>query len=164
MIRLRLQLDLDYTVGPPGSDFVFNIHAAHTARQVVLQELLTLSQDVPWRVDTDPATGNRHLRLSAQAGPLHVRYGATVDLLHHKAWPAGIAETPVAQLPTPVLGYIYPSRYCQSDRLTRLATREFGQQWQGHSRVQAIRDWVLQRTAFTPNTSNSTTVTTITSV
>ena len=35
MIRLRLQLDLDYTVGPPGSDFVFNIHAAHTARQVV---------------------------------------------------------------------------------------------------------------------------------
>ncbi|MBP7665442.1 MAG: transglutaminase family protein [Burkholderiaceae bacterium] len=157
MIRLRLQLDLDYTVGPPGSDFVFNIHAAHTARQVVLQELLTLSQDVPWRVDTDPATGNRHLRLSAQAGPLHVRYGATVDLLHHKAWPAGIAETPVAQLPTPVLGYIYPSRYCQSDRLTRLATREFGQQWQGHSRVQAIRDWVLQRTAFTPNTSNSTT-------
>ena len=54
MIRLRLQLDLDYTVGPPGSDFVFNIHAAHTARQVVLQELLTLSQDAPCGRRTRP--------------------------------------------------------------------------------------------------------------
>ena len=35
--------------------------------------------------------------------------------------------------------------------------REFGQQWQGYSRVQAIRDWVLQRTTFTSNTSNSNT-------
>jgi len=157
MIRLRLLLELDYNVAEPGCDFIFNIHAAHTARQRVLQELLTLSQDVPSRIDSDPVTGNRCLRLSAQAGPLRVAYSATVDLLHHKAWPAAIAETPVAQLPTPVLGYIYPSRYCQSDRLTRLATREFGQQWQGHSRVQGIRDWVLQRTAFTPNTSNANT-------
>ncbi len=157
MIRLRLLLELDYEVAQPGCDFIFNIHAAHTARQVVLQELLTLNQDVPHRVDTDPATGNRYLRLSARPGPLHLAYSTTVDLLHHKAWPNTIAETPVAQLPTPVLGYIYPSRYCQSDRLTSLATREFGQQWQGYSRVQGIRDWVLQRTRFTPNTSNATT-------
>lgn len=157
MIRLRLLLELDYDVAQPGCDFIFNIHAAHTARQVVLQELLTLSQDVPHRVDTDPATGNRYLRLSARPGPLRLAYSTTVDLLHHKAWPNTIAETPVAQLPTSVLGYIYPSRYCQSDRLTSLATREFGQQWQGHSRVQGIRDWVLQRTAFTSNTSNAST-------
>ncbi len=157
MIRLQLLLELDYEVAQPGCDFIFNIHAAHTARQRVLQELLTLNQDVPHQVDTDPVTGNRYLRLSARPGPLRVAYSATVDLLHHKQWPASIAETPVARLPTPVLGYIYPSRYCQSDRLTRLATREFGQQWQGHGRVQGIRDWVLQRTAFTPNTSNANT-------
>ena len=157
MIRLRLLLELDYEVAAPGCDFIFNIHAAHTARQRVLQELLTLNQDVPHSVDTDPVTGNRYLRLSAHPGPLRVAYSATVDLLHHKAWPAGIAETPVARLPTPVLGYIYPSRYCQSDRLTHLAMREVGQRWQGHSRVQGILDWVQQRTAFTPNTSNANT-------
>jgi len=38
-----------------------------------------------------------------------------------------------------------------------LATREFGQRWQGHGRVQGIRDWVLERTTFSPNTSNSQT-------
>ena len=66
-------------------------------------------------------------------------------------------EVPVARLPTQVLGYIYPSRYCQSDRLLKLANREFGQRWQGYQRVQGIRDWVLQHTVFTQNTSDSNT-------
>jgi transglutaminase-like putative cysteine protease len=91
------------------------------------------------------------------AGPLKLAYRATVDLSHHVAEPAQIGEVPVARLPEQVLSYLYPSRYCQSDRLHRFAMREFGQQWQGYSRVQAIRDWVLQRTTFSSNTSNSTT-------
>jgi transglutaminase-like putative cysteine protease len=73
------------------------------------------------------------------------------------AEPNQIAEVPVALLPAQVLSYIYPSRYCQSDRLHRFAMREFGQQWQGYTRVQGIRDWVQQRTSFTQNTSNSNT-------
>jgi transglutaminase-like putative cysteine protease len=35
--------------------------------------------------------------------------------------------------------------------------REFGQRWQGYSRVQAICDWVQQHTRFTQNTTNSST-------
>jgi transglutaminase-like putative cysteine protease len=157
MIRLRLSLELDYEVLQPGCDFIFNIHAAHTARQLVLQELLTVSQDVPLTVDTDPVTLNRYLRLSARPGPLRVAYSATVDLLHHVEQPAAITEVPVARLPTSVLGYLYPSRYCQSDLLLRLAMREFGQRWQGYGRVQGIRDWVQQHISFTPNTSNANT-------
>jgi transglutaminase-like putative cysteine protease len=157
MIRLQLALELDYEIAPPGCDFIFNIHAERTDRQRVVQERLTLSQDVQPRVETDPATQNRQLRVQASAGPLNVAYRATVDLSHHMAEPGRIAEVPVARLPADVLNYIYPSRYCQSDRLHRFAMREFGQQWQGYSRVQAIRDWVLQRTTFSSNTSNSNT-------
>jgi transglutaminase-like putative cysteine protease len=80
-----------------------------------------------------------------------------VELDHHVEQPGHIPEVPVPRLPPQVLTYLYPSRYCQSDRLLKLASREFGQQWQGYSRVQAIRDWVLQRTTFTQNTSNSNT-------
>lgn len=157
MIRLQLALELDYEIDGPGSEFIFNIHAAHTERQQVLEESLALSQNVPFRVETDPTNHNRYLRVSALPGPLRVSYSATVDLRHHVAQPNLIAEVPVARLPLPVLSYIYPSRYCQSDRLLKLATREFGQRWQGYGRVQAIRDWVLQRTVFTQNTSNSNT-------
>ena len=95
-IRLRLQLERDDAVAPPGWDVIFNMHAAHTARQMVLQEPLTLSQDGPSRVDTDPVSGNRSLRLRAHAGPLRVGDSATVDLLRHKAWPMATAETPVS--------------------------------------------------------------------
>ena len=157
MITLRLSLELDYEIAAPGCDFIFNIHAAHTDRQRVVEEQLTLNQNVPWQVDTDPATLNRYLRVSALPGTLHVAYSATVELAHFSAEPKTIPEAPVAQLPTRVLSYIYPSRYCQSDRLLKLATREFGQWWQGYGRVQGIRDWVLQRTSFTQNTSNSNT-------
>lgn len=157
MVRLKLALELDYDIAEPGCDFIFNIHAAHTERQQVVQESLTLSQDIDVRVETDPSTRNRYLRLKAFPGPLKVAYGATVDILHHVEEPTQIGEVPVARLPGPVLSYLYPSRYCQSDRLHRFAMREFGQQWQGYSRVQAIRDWVLQRTTFSSNTSDSNT-------
>jgi len=157
MIRLRLSIGLDYQVYDPGCDFIFNIHAAQTDRQRVLEETLTLNQNVPTQVETDAVTLNRYLRLSAAPGPLSLRYSAVVELAHHVATPTQIGEVPVPQLPAQVLSYIYPSRYCQSDRLLKLAMREFGQQWQGYARVQGIRDWVQQRVAFTQNTSNTNT-------
>jgi hypothetical protein len=118
MIRLRLALELDYDIAEPGCDFIFNIHVAHTDRQQLVEEWLTLSQDVQSRIETDPATRNRYLRVRALAGPLKLAYGATVDVSHHVAEPAQIGEVPVARLPTQVLSYVYPSRYCQSDRCT----------------------------------------------
>lgn len=80
-----------------------------------------------------------------------------MDLNHHTADPALIPEVGVRHLPDDVVGYIFPSRYCQSDRLATLAFREFGHLWQGYSRVQAICDWVRNHVAFRSNTSNSTT-------
>jgi transglutaminase-like putative cysteine protease len=64
---------------------------------------------------------------------------------------------PVRQMPLDVMAYIYPSRYCQSDRLLKFAINEFGHLWQGHSRVQAIQAWVQKHVTFTSNTSNSNT-------
>ena len=155
VIRLRIGLELAYEVADHGCDFVFNVHAAQTQRQRIVQEALKLSPALPSVVQTDAATGNRYLRLQAPPGPLTLRYDATIDLQHHVAEPGTIAEVPVARLPLHALSYIYPSRYCQSDRLHRLAMREFGQLAQGYARVQAIRDWVLQRTTFTSNSSTS---------
>jgi transglutaminase-like putative cysteine protease len=157
MIRIELQIELNYQIDFQGADFVFNIHVAQTASQTVSGEVLTLSQPIEPHIHVDPLTGNRYMRLRAEPGPLTVSYQATVDLVHHWADPAQLAEVPVHRLPPEVMGYIYPSRYCQSDRLIRLATREFGTMWQGHSRVQAIRDWVLSHVAFTSNSSNSST-------
>ena len=91
---------------------------------------------------------NRHLRVHVEPGPFRIRYDAIVDLVHHFALPADLREVPIADLPASVLQYIYPSRYCQSDRLLEVARNEFGWMTPGYDRVEAIRKWVQDRTRF----------------
>lgn len=157
MIRIELNIDLKYEIDNAGADFVFNIHAAHTPNQRVFAENLVLSQSLPIRMYTTPVTGNRHFQVRAAPGLLNVSYSATIDLVHHFADPATIAEVAVRDIPPEVMGYIYPSRYCQSDRLIKLANNEFGQLPQGYSRVQAIHDWIRRHVAFKLNSTNTNT-------
>jgi len=58
------------------------------------------------------------------------------------AEPATLVEVPVRCLPLEVMPYLYPSRYCESDRLLKLAWTEFGALWPGYSRGLAIQNWV----------------------
>ena len=157
MIRLKFSIELHYEITPPSSDFIFSIHAAQTPHQIVIAESLAISQPLLTNLYTDPVTHTRFLRLQALPGPLTVHYGATVDLDHYTAAPEQLHEVPIANLPGQVLPYLYPSRYCQSDRLHKLAVKEFGGLWQGYSRVLAIRDWVMNRVTFQSNTSNGNT-------
>lgn len=140
-----------------GADFVFNIHAAQTSHQTVESERLVVNQAVTPEVATDPTTASRFMRLHAAPGPLRLTYAATVSIAHHRAEPDTLTEVPVRCLPLDVMPYIYPSRYCQSDRLLKLAFNEFGALWQGYSRVLAIQHWVQQHVAFVSNTSDSST-------
>ncbi len=157
MIKLKLALELNYDIAQHGCDFVFNIHAAHTPCQSVVAENLQLNQALTWDIYRAPDSGNRYLRLHGNAGALKVQYSATVALTHFMTAPAQVMEVPVARLPGSVLQYIYPSRYCQSDRLHKLAIREFGHLQQGYSRVRAIQDWVQQHVTFTSGASNAST-------
>jgi transglutaminase-like putative cysteine protease len=157
MIRLKFSIDLTYEIADYASDFILNIHAAQTRSQSVVAEQLHLSQPIAPVIYTDPTYGTRYLRLKAEPGQLAVHYDATVDIVHHSESPGRLEEVPISKLPPEVLPYIYPSRYCQSDRLHRFATREFGHLRQGYWRVQAIVDWVRHRTQFLSGSSNSST-------
>jgi len=158
VVRLELDLALAYDIRDRnGADFVFNIHAAQTPQQRVRAERLTLSQPLVADVQTDAATATRFLRVHAAPGPLRVSYTATVDVDHHVAEPDTLDEVPVRLLPLDVVPYIYPSRYCESDRLLKLASDEFGQLWPGYSRVLAIQHWVQQHVTFASNTTDAST-------
>ena len=155
MIRLSFDIELKYEVAEQPADFVFNIHAAHTPWQTVVTEVLSIDPPSEFAVQEDTVLANRYLRLRAGPGPVAVRYGATVDIDHHRQSAALLEEVPIARMPPQVLPYIYPSRYCEADRLRRYAGREFGHLRPGYWRVQAIHDWVRARTVFTPGASNS---------
>ena len=157
MIHLRFSIDLSYEVIGQPADFIFNIHAAQTAHQLVQKESLTISQPLTSTIYYDPILRHRLLRLRANPGPLKISYRAEVDIRHHVGQPESIGEMPIAELPTEVLPYLYPSRYCESDKLQQLATQTFGHLPPGYPRVEGIRKWVLERTRFTSGSSNFTT-------
>ena len=157
LVRLQFSISLSYQIAAPGCDFIFNVHAAHTRQQAVRAEALQISQTLVPDLYTEPLTATRYLRLKAFAGPLQLQYTATVDITHHSMPAADIGEVWISNLPGVVLPYLYPSRYCQSDRLHKFAVREFGHLWQGYSRVLAIRDWVRSHVKFTQNSTTGNT-------
>jgi transglutaminase-like putative cysteine protease len=153
MIRFDLSIKLDYVVQTP-SDFVFIIQPTTTPYQRVTWEELTTSPRMPVNEETSGSPANRHLRAHVEPGNFALRYDAIVDLVHHFALPSDIPETPIAKLPASVLQYIYPSRYCQSDRMLATARQEFGTMQPGYERVEAIRRWVKGRTSFRVGSSH----------
>jgi len=157
MIRLLMSIDLRYEIAHEPGDFIFNVHAARTAHQSVVAESLDINPQAVPVMYSDPVHDTRFMRFRADPGLLTIRYAATVDINHHIEAPDGLGEVPVAQLPPSVLPYVYPSRYCQSDRLRRYAMREFGNLPQGYQRVLAIQEWVKARTTFTTGSSNIST-------
>jgi transglutaminase-like putative cysteine protease len=154
MIRFDLSITLDYIVDSP-TDFVFVIQPTTTPYQRVTWERLATDPLLPLEEESHGSPGNRHIRVRAEPGPFKLRYEAIVDLVHHFALPSDLKEVPIAELPAAVLQYIYPSRYCQSDRMLDVARQEFGTMAPGYERVEAIRKWVETRTRFVPGSSHA---------
>src|SRR6516165_11909419 len=83
--------------------------------------------------------GQHYHRVTAQSGPVALIYEAVVDATHELLGDPSRLQVPLfEQIPTEVIVFIYPSRFCQSDLLARLAKREFNQDESGFYRVTRI--------------------------
>ena len=153
--RLQIDCTLGYDLAGP-CDFVFLIHAAAGMGQTVVDEALTLQPPTPFRTYSDPQSGNRFLRLQAAAGPFTVGYRANVDKIIETP-DLSAAEVPVHDIPDNVLRFLMPTRYCESDHLSAAALKLFGNLPQGHSRVQAICDWVRNNIDYRIGSTTATT-------
>jgi transglutaminase-like putative cysteine protease len=156
MTRFDLAIALDYEIVTP-SDFVLVIQPTRTSYQRVTWERLDVHPAIETREEACGEPASRHLRLHAEPGPLRIHYEAIVDLVHHFALPADVEEVPAGSLPASVLPYVYPSRYCPSDRMLDLARREFGSMAPGYARVEAVRAWVQSHVRFQPGSSDTAT-------
>jgi transglutaminase-like putative cysteine protease len=153
--RLQIDCTLDYEIDA-ASEFVFLIHAAKGMGQTLIYETLQIEPQVPFRTYSDDRSGNRFLRLQAHAGPFKVVYKALVDRLIEPV-DLNAQEVPVHDIPDDVLHFLLPTRYCESDILGPDAAQLFGQLPQGHSRVQAICEWVRTNIEYRIGSTNATT-------
>jgi len=155
-VRLRYEVQLVYEVAGP-AEFLLNIHAARTARQIVLEERCTLTPGGDMSLDTDPLTGNRIAAFNAVSGTVVVDYSALVDIEHHIVDPSEVVSQGPAALPVSTLPFLRPSRYCQSDLVQTRAWSIFGNMPRGYAQVRAVRDWVNGNLRFQIGTSNPAT-------
>lgn len=152
-IRLDYHVELRYQLAGP-ADFHFLIHPARTPHQEIVTESLTIDPELAHTLDTDPVTGNRLMKLHAETPGLAVRLDALVEVRHHVEEPSHVSIVEPAALPVSATRYLVASRYCQTDQLTSEAWRRFGHLPRGYAQVQAVCDWVRERTTFRVGTSH----------
>lgn len=155
MRRLEIDCRLGYQVADD-SEFIVQIQAAkHPWQQIMSESLLVTGIDQPELFEE--ATGlNRLIRFRAGMGELEVQYRAIVQVdMPERATNA--CEHEIAELPSSVLSYLLPSRYCESDRLGAMARRTFGQLPRGFSRVEAICDWIQDNIVYEIGSSQPST-------
>ena len=155
MHTASIDLQLDYEVTHP-AHFLFNIEAAFDEGHRVVSERLSITPSVKVRTFFDERNGNRFVRLDAPKGRLSVNYHANVELITVPP-PLHLDEALVTAVPDEVLRYLMPSRYCESDILSRAAQQLFGQLPHGLSRVRAIESWIHDSVDYLPGSSTSTT-------
>ena len=101
--------------------------------------------------------GNRCSRFIAPAGHLRLSGTSTIDVDGSpEEAPATAQQAPIEELPSDVLQFLLPSRYCEVDRFVQVSHDLFGWMTPGWERAAAIRDWVHEKVRFDYNTARPT--------
>jgi Transglutaminase-like enzymes, putative cysteine proteases len=139
-VTAELDLELGASV-----DLVLQITAAQ--QMPVANESLTFTQGDRVYTPTEivDQSGSRLHRFTGEAGPLEVRYEATIEGQN--------ALTRTSDLEA--ITYLRPSRYCQSDEVFPQARRQF-RGLHGHELIAAVSDFVATSTTYTPGLSHGT--------
>ncbi|MBU1359527.1 MAG: transglutaminase family protein [Gammaproteobacteria bacterium] len=151
----KVETVLEYRVGGE-AHVLLNIEAAKTSAQAVISEELVIEPACDFESFCDEGSGNRFVRFDAAPGSLKIRYRAHVQR-SHVVVPPDLEEVPVNRIPNEVLHYLMPSRYCESDVMSRAAQQLFGHLTPGIGRVQAVADWIHDSIVYEPGSSVSTT-------
>jgi transglutaminase-like putative cysteine protease len=124
--------------------------------QWIMREEFHLRPQVPVVEFTD-VYGNLCQRTVMPAGDFHlsVKYRAQVPDMVDEDQNAPLMS--VQNLPTELLHYLLPSRYCQSDQLLELAGSIVENLPMGYGQAAAIRAWIHENIAYVPGCSDSST-------
>ena len=155
-MKFSLGCSLVYHVPAP-MPFVFNIEAASFRGQAIQNEQLSLDPDLAVGALDDAGDRQPVSAGNLGAGDLQLRYEAEVILEPLLENPEAVIEVPAAKLPFEVMAYLYPSRYCQSDKLVRFAHGTFGNLPPGYRRVNGICNWIRDNVEYQSGVSDALT-------
>lgn len=145
------QLDYHTTQDVPA---IFMLRPRSGWAQWVMREEFLLQPKVPVVEFTD-LYGNLCQRIVMPAGGFRLAVQFQVEVSEDVDANPAAPMTPVQHLPTELLHYLLPSRYCQSDELVAMAASIVGDLPPGYQQVEWIRAWVHQNIRYESGASNS---------
>lgn len=149
-LRTSCDFSFDITVPIP---FVLMLRPRSGSQQWIAREEYRLEPSVPVFEFTDDY-GNLCQRLIATPGAFAVRTTADVMTADHVDQAYGAPFVEIQNLPDPVLSYLLPSRYCESDRFHQMASEITAGQVLGYDQVAAIVTWLRNTIRFRPGSSD----------
>jgi transglutaminase-like putative cysteine protease len=141
-LTVRVGCSLAYEAAGPAA-LLLNVKPRANRDHSVIFEALTLGANLDAEEFTD-SHGNSVWRVRLAPGPNYFRHDAIVAVSSrpdNHDLPTVEPQAP-SDLPSVVLRYTLPSRYCDSDKLVDFAWEKFGRVEHGLPRVNAISRWI----------------------
>lgn len=156
-MRFQVSGHLEYLVAFP-STLILNIHAQRNSAQSIVEESFIVDPPVRHEEFLAENGESRFVRLeTGRRKQITIDYKATVDCVHEVVPAAALSEVNVAQLNRSAIPFLFPSRYCQSDMLGRLAWDLFGKIEKPYDKVMAIVDWIHSNVEYLRGSTDSAT-------
>lgn len=157
-MKFNINSSLSYVVNAP-TTFIFNIHALKTNSQTVWQEQLTIDPSLKIEEFVSYDGSSRFVRLKVvEPTNFTISYTANVEtrfeLIDEKN---ASPRVPIVELDSYIATFLYPSRYCQSDKLMKFSFKEFGRHATVFDKVMAITEWVHDNIEYVSGSTSSET-------
>lgn len=153
-MRCRIEVLMTYDL-PGAADILLAVQAIPMADQVLVSDNLLVSGAGPLRPAIDPVDGGSRTWFQGD-GRVTVDYVAEVDVDRAPTSLIGKVAGRRTELPAEAIPYLFPSRYCESDRLSQFVSDTFGTAGDG-SQVQDMANWLCDHLAYTPGASTAET-------
>ena len=153
-MKLSIEADLVYNFADD-TQIIASLEASRANDQTILSEALDIQPPVQTFSDTSDY-GDRRIRASL-SGDVTIRYTAVVENHVRQLLPPSGRQHVWSDLPSEVLPFLLPSRFCPSDKFMRFAQREFGGAGDGVARIMAILDWIHRNVDYVVGVSNAET-------
>ena len=153
-MRFRVSSDLHYLLEGPAT-FFFSLECIETGGQHIIEEMLYVNPEGSKDEFSIGVGMNRFTRLRTTTnGPLQVRYQADVETSVQLVDVESLRSDGPGDLIPEAVPFLFPSRYCQSDRLRQQALDLFGHLEDPHSLASGISDWIYEHVDYRSGSSN----------
>jgi transglutaminase-like putative cysteine protease len=153
-VRVSIEAKLEYYI-PVASQILLIVEAAQMADQILISDQLTVHGVGPLRpVAGGDNIGRRTWMLGE--GYFRAHYQAVVDVTRTSTDISQLEAAPLDQLDGALIPYLWPSRYCESDRLADFVEREFGA-LTGGAKIAAMAQWIYANIEYRSGSSQGKT-------